>query len=77
MNKTGVFAIDGYIEKNKAIAFWIVFFTTAIGTWLFPFITALFIIDPLQPIWWSIACGTINTIATIWWIQASSRKPKG
>lgn len=71
----GVFSIDGYMDRRKALLHWIIFFITANGTWAGPFATALFITDAFQPIWWCIACGVINAITTVWWIIESGKKP--
>lgn len=72
--REGIFAIDDSMSYLESIVFWTVFFITAVGLWLFPFITSLFIVDPLQPILWGIPITVINVLAAIWWIKKSSKR---
>jgi len=72
--REGIFAIDNGMSYWESIVFWTVFFITAVGLWLFPFITSLFVVDPLQPVLWGIPITVVNVLATIWWIKKSSKR---
>lgn len=72
--REGIFAIDNGMSYLESLIFWTVFFITAVGLWLFPWITSYFVVDPLQPILWDIPLTIVNALASIWWIKKSSKR---